>query len=47
MSNFLHPFLGYLHFRARRLLAFLYEAMEQYNHAAGLKAVKDSAGFHS
>jgi hypothetical protein len=47
MSNFLHPFLGYLHFPARCLLAFLDEAMEQYNHAAGLKALKDSACFHS
>jgi hypothetical protein len=28
-------------------LAFLHEAMKQYNDAAGLKAVKDTEGFYS
>jgi hypothetical protein len=45
MSNFLHPFLGYFHFPARRLLAFLYETMKQYNPAAGPKAIKDPVRF--
>jgi uncharacterized protein involved in tellurium resistance len=47
MSDLRHAFLGYLHFPARCLLAFLYEAMEQYNHTTGLKTVKNPAGFHS
>jgi hypothetical protein len=45
MSNFLHPFLGYFHFPARRLLAFLDEAVEQHNHAAGLKTIKIRQAF--